>query len=172
MGPQYLKYFGKKPVNCRWVPVDGPVGDWSGCSTSCGRGTRTRKVQIHPPQHGGKQCPRWTHDKIQREGCTVRIDLHDPKFCPLDCQVLRIGEWSACSATCGEGIEQRIIRIRSAMFGGSECEDDNGREISAIRAGTQNITQTNRCKIKDCPREGRCTDPDSCNQGGDGGGRP
>ena len=55
-----------------------------------------------------------------------------------DCRWSDFGEWSNCSADCGNGVQERsrIIEI-AAAFGGAEC------------TGSENETQV--CKIKECP---------------------
>ncbi|NXT26863.1 SBSPO protein, partial [Syrrhaptes paradoxus] len=54
---------------CRRAAVGcavGPWGPWSGCSSSCGVGSRARSRQVTvPPRHGGQPCP----DLKQRRGC-------------------------------------------------------------------------------------------------------
>ena len=55
-----------------------------------------------------------------------------------DCRWSDFGEWSNCSADCGNGTQERSRNIEiAAAFGGAEC------------TGSENVTQV--CKIKECP---------------------
>ncbi|KAF8819960.1 sushi domain (scr repeat) domain-containing protein, partial [Cardiosporidium cionae] len=73
---------------------------WSACSVSCngpGVQTRTRSVNS-PPSQGGKSCPSLLENQ---SGCNTGV------ACPADCLVSEWKNWSACSSTCGNGIEKR-----------------------------------------------------------------
>ena len=69
------------------------------------------------------------HGKTKRSGFIVFA---------VDCRWSDFGEWSNCSADCGDGEQERSRTIEiAAAFGGAEC------------TGSENETQV--CKIKECP---------------------
>ena len=59
-------------VDCKWVPWS----KWSACLSTCGPGTRSRKLHGIPPEYGGLGC--WDAEgntiryKTEEEACTVR----------------------------------------------------------------------------------------------------
>ncbi|MGE0453213.1 MAG: thrombospondin type-1 domain-containing protein [Vicinamibacteria bacterium] len=86
------------------LPVDCQVsawGDWSACSTSCGAGVRSRSRSVLvPASGGGAACP----SLIETAACS-----NGP--CPVDCQLSEWSAWSACSASCGGGVQSRTRPI-------------------------------------------------------------
>jgi len=93
---------------------DCKVSDWTAgpCSKPCGKGERilTRDVLLNPSGDGAK-CPATQ----SREYC-------NPQHCPVNCEMGEWGGWSACSAKCGGGVNERVrdIKTRSA-HGGKPC---------------------------------------------------
>lgn len=112
------------------LPEDCVVSDWveGTCSRSCGRGYQvlTRQVLIEPNQ--GIGCPplRMAHSCGEAK-------------CPRDCQMSQWSGWSACSAECDGGLQERT---RSALvqprFGGDECP---------------NLVDVQVCNSKGCSRD-------------------
>jgi len=92
-------------VNCA-----GVWRGWSGCSRSCGGGTRSRSYRVQQnPAHGGSSCP-----GTQSQSCNSH-------HCPVNCQGAWTG-WAACSQTCGGGTESRSFIVRQrAAHGGIGC---------------------------------------------------
>ncbi|CEF70857.1 Thrombospondin, type 1 repeat and Proteinase inhibitor I2, Kunitz metazoa domain and Reeler domain and Spondin, N-terminal domain-containing protein [Strongyloides ratti] len=91
---------GGERVDCilnEWSP-------WSECSTTCGRGKRTRNKSIKVfPRNGGTPCPSGLH-LIQERKCDNR---------PCESKGCRLGNWgmwSRCSQEC-DGIQFRRRRI-------------------------------------------------------------
>ena len=96
------------PVNC----VVSVWGDFSACSVTCGGGvqTRTRSV-VTPASDGGDDCPSLTEDQ--------NCNTHN---CPVDCVVSEWGDFSACSVTCGGGIQTRTRSVVTPTSdGGAAC---------------------------------------------------
>ena len=96
------------PVDC----VMSAWGRWSACSASCAGGTRTRQRSVaRTAELGGKKC-----SALQGTSACA------PHACPVDCTLGAWQNWSACSATCGSGLERRSrLPGTAAAHGGSEC---------------------------------------------------
>jgi len=90
------------------LPEDCQVTDWDEgiCSTTCGGGMKklTRKVLLSPK--GGAACPPLT--LMLKCGETA---------CPKDCDVSQWSGWSACSAPCAGGIQERNRVVTSKPHG-------------------------------------------------------
>ncbi|XP_005733181.1 hemicentin-1 isoform X1 [Pundamilia nyererei] len=119
-------------------PVDGNWSEWSlweECSRTCGEGNRTRvrTCSSPPPQHGGRPC----------EGKAVDVVMCRVRPCPVGGNWGSWLPWSPCSETCGRGVQSRIRLCNNPppAFDGSQC------------VGTD--TQTQMCKEKPCPVDGK-----------------
>uniref|UniRef100_A0A8C6S9J9 Spondin-1 n=1 Tax=Neogobius melanostomus TaxID=47308 RepID=A0A8C6S9J9_9GOBI len=98
-----------------------PWSDWSECSVTCGRGTRTRQRML-------KSDPTECSEELeQTEKCML------PE-CPIDCMVSEWSEWSECNKSCGKGhtIRTRMIKLEP-QFGGSPCPETIQRKKCKIR---------------------------------------
>jgi len=96
-------------ADCKW----GDWYEWSGCSCTCGGGTRLRHRIISQPPHGkGKACPAET--KSEAGPCNTMS-------CTPTCIDGAWGvweHWSKCSATCGVGLQ---LRRRHLEHTHNEC---------------------------------------------------
>ncbi|XP_053356007.1 spondin-1a [Clarias gariepinus] len=111
---------------CHTIPcLLSPWSDWSDCSVTCGKGTRTRQRILKSPVELG-EC---SEDLEQVEKCML------PE-CPSDCMMSEWSEWSECNKSCGKGhmIRTRMIKLEP-QFGGEACPE---------------IVQRKKCKIRKC----------------------
>ncbi|XP_044137668.1 A disintegrin and metalloproteinase with thrombospondin motifs 8 [Bufo gargarizans] len=112
-------------LTSQWV-----LGDWSQCSKSCGSGWKRRTVDCRDMAGGpSDQCPQ----ELKPEDIRVCGDL--------PCPMWRVGSWSHCSQTCGEGI--RTQRVYCVDYMGKETEgtcDSRKRPSGAIVP----------CKLEEC----------------------
>ncbi|XP_038657337.1 A disintegrin and metalloproteinase with thrombospondin motifs 1 [Scyliorhinus canicula] len=84
----------KETVNSEWV-----IGEWGECSKSCGLGWQRRAVE----------CT----DIYGRPGtdCVKELKPDDLRLCAdIPCPRWLLGEWSACSKTCGKGFRKRSLK--------------------------------------------------------------
>ncbi|XP_031715320.1 hemicentin-1 isoform X1 [Anarrhichthys ocellatus] len=139
-GGRHCAGFDTETRSCQGkpCPVDGNWSDWSlweECSRTCGQGNRTRvRTCSNPPaQHGGKPC----------EGKAVEVIMCSVRPCPVAGNWGSWLPWSACSESCGKGMQSRIRLCNSPppAFDGPQCE------------GTD--TQTQVCKERPCPVDGK-----------------
>eukprot|EP00929_Paragymnodinium_shiwhaense_P000590 TRINITY_DN100839_c0_g1_i1.p1 TRINITY_DN100839_c0_g1~~TRINITY_DN100839_c0_g1_i1.p1 ORF type:complete len:1646 (+),score=391.32 TRINITY_DN100839_c0_g1_i1:63-5000(+) len=79
--------------------------EWSDCTATCngGQSLRTRRL-MSEPRNGG-ECP----DKSLQEVKSCSTATCDEE---LDCELTGWGDWSECSATCGEGLTSRTRDVK------------------------------------------------------------
>ena len=133
------KVFASSIQGCSSPQVDGgwsDFGDWSKCSAECGDGvqTRSRSCNNPAPANGGADCE---GEETQTRWCTKGA-------CQVDGGWSDFGDWSECSAECGDGVQTRSRSCNNPApaNGGAECE---GKE-----------TETRSCNMGVCP--GTCKD--------------
>lgn len=126
---------GNETIACPCMgPIDGGWSSWGGytsCSKTCGYGYRYRyRTCTNPrPMNGGKQCPgsnrltygcNWFHcDQPQNGGWSLW------------------GSWGTCSATCGNGWQQRTRTCtnprprKGGKFCDGQCSATRGCNLRA-----------------------------------------
>ncbi|OCT72275.1 A disintegrin and metalloproteinase with thrombospondin motifs 8 isoform X1 [Xenopus laevis] len=107
------------------------LGDWSPCSKSCGFGWQRRTVECQDVEGGSSdQCPQELRP-IDIQPCG-----------DLPCPIWRVGGWSPCSQSCGEGLRsQRIF-----------CMDYTGRETEEEKCdpGKRPTKSVSSCILEEC----------------------
>ncbi|XP_067679122.1 A disintegrin and metalloproteinase with thrombospondin motifs adt-1-like isoform X3 [Haliotis asinina] len=101
--------------NDHYCPVDGVFNNWSDwgtCSATCGGGNKLRQRTCHGPFFGGKGCVGPRED-------TASCNQHN---CPVDGMWESWLPWSACSESCGGGIQERERECQGPLHAGKECE--------------------------------------------------
>jgi len=133
-------YLDNGDCNIHACPVDGGFSlwsEWSGCSRSCGTGSRsqTRNCDNPAPVNGGQTCQ---GDYRATESCNTH-------FCPVDGGFGPWTVWGSCSATCGGGSNSRTRQCDSPApaHGGEPCLGEN--------------TDTAHCNTQPCPVNGGYT---------------
>jgi len=102
------------PIDCMWEEWM----DWSLCTTTCGKGKRSRIRLIEiTSTHGGKECDH-TSGAIHNQ-CPRQMD------CPVDCHFSEWGAWDICNASCeSEGHRNANRVLLQAEKGGlSVCPE-------------------------------------------------
>uniref|UniRef100_F7B5R7 ADAM metallopeptidase with thrombospondin type 1 motif 2 n=1 Tax=Ornithorhynchus anatinus TaxID=9258 RepID=F7B5R7_ORNAN len=120
------------------------AGDWEPCSKSCGKtGFQVRWVR----------CIQQLSDRTNRSVHTKYCDDDRPEarracnrhLCPAE---WRLGPWSQCSVTCGNGTQERQVLCRTKDNVIGSCKED--------RPETARI-----CRLAPCPRN--ASDPTKSN---------
>mmetsp|Transcript_102179 Transcript_102179/g.234132 ORF Transcript_102179/g.234132 Transcript_102179/m.234132 type:complete len:500 (+) Transcript_102179:84-1583(+) len=84
--------------------IEWTIGDWGVCSTRCGDGQQTRRVECSDGQDGHCPGPRPPTSRTCTSSDACRYD---------------VGEWSECSARCGPGTKTRKVTCN-----GPACHED------------------------------------------------
>ena len=85
--------------------VQWQYGAWSACSQSCGRGgSQTRLATCFDQQAG---------QPLEKEKCELRGPALLSRHCEVgSCPGWEVGQWSACSVTCGQGTAVRQVNCQ------------------------------------------------------------
>uniref|UniRef100_A0A3Q2X8I6 Adhesion G protein-coupled receptor B1 n=1 Tax=Hippocampus comes TaxID=109280 RepID=A0A3Q2X8I6_HIPCM len=124
----------QRTCNPAVCPVAGAWDEWSPwslCSSTCGRGYRSRTRTCTPPQFGGDPCD---GPEKQTKFCNIAV-------CPVDGEWNEWSSWSSCSSSCSNGTTQRTRECNGPSYGGSECRGE--------------WLETIDCFLGECPVDGR-----------------
>ncbi|ETE64196.1 A disintegrin and metalloproteinase with thrombospondin motifs 16, partial [Ophiophagus hannah] len=98
---------GTIPCKMPACPPSWSVGNWSGCSLTCGGGERFRDV--HCMQRIQYE-PERVSDTLCQIPAPVTRELCNTQRCP---PTWSTGPWSECSRTCGKGWRKRTVLCKS-----------------------------------------------------------
>eukprot|EP00062_Callorhinchus_milii_P017808 gi/632970604/ref/XP_007901744.1/ PREDICTED: A disintegrin and metalloproteinase with thrombospondin motifs 1 [Callorhinchus milii] len=104
-GPRRKESFNaiRETLTSEWV-----IGEWGECSKTCGLGWQRRSVVCADPH--GRPAP----------GCRKELRPDGSRQCAeTPCPRWALGEWSACSKTCGRGFRRREL----------ECAGGRGQSL-------------------------------------------
>eukprot|EP00937_MAST-01D_sp_MAST-1D-sp2_P006185 g6185.t1 len=132
----HVNYCGFAPAqDCQVTPWAG----WNPCSQSCGTGglrTRARTVTHEPFGKAAKPCPKlMMQQACNTKACPTpapspaptRIPTLAPTPPTVDCAVGDWGSWSACSARCGGGTQNKTRAITThPTVNGKSCPQLSG----------------------------------------------
>lgn len=132
----------KSEQSCRATEGCEWLGDWSGCTSACGTGERTRSVSCVP-----------AHGPVP-EGCgqapgAVSIALTEPCVNTGGCR-WDVGQWGTCSNGCGVGKQQRSVACSNG-----QSEDCAKHEAVPDRVRACNGTSS-------CPAASAASSPSAC----------
>ena len=116
---------GRKPTESRTCLPENRceyrLGAWSDCSVTCGDGTQTRTVQCEKVRGIRRELVLLEYCRYDnrpereipptRRSCQAVADCIEYKW--------NVGDWSDCSAVCGNGKEERIVTCQSTVFRGT-----------------------------------------------------
>lgn len=93
---------------------------WTLCDRTCDGGQTYRQRSVkEPAKNGGKPCEDLMSETMPCNEIPCKVDPEG-----LDCQLSTWSHWSACSALCGQGVEERQRSILvPAQEGGRGCND-------------------------------------------------
>ncbi|KAG8435132.1 hypothetical protein GDO86_013181, partial [Hymenochirus boettgeri] len=120
----------RRRCNLQECSQPGWVADeWGSCSKSCGKlGLQSRLVQCIQHLHNG------TNRTIHTKYCTAeRPETRKPcNRIPCPAQ-WRTGAWSQCSASCGDGIQQRQVVCKASDNAIGQCDGEKPEVIQVCR---------------------------------------
>eukprot|EP01004_Peranema_trichophorum_P002386 NODE_144_length_3469_cov_340.552002_g122_i1.p1 GENE.NODE_144_length_3469_cov_340.552002_g122_i1~~NODE_144_length_3469_cov_340.552002_g122_i1.p1 ORF type:complete len:1105 (-),score=461.08 NODE_144_length_3469_cov_340.552002_g122_i1:155-2980(-) len=125
----------KCPADC----VMGAFGTWSVCDKSCGGGVMRRQRFIQTPAVNGGSC-----------GQTVEVTACNTQTCVTNCVMGDWGAWSACSATCGAGLQTRARRIAIAGVG---CGATQETQACTIKPCSVDCSMSNWGEWSQCNKQ-------------------
>ncbi|XP_017295744.1 A disintegrin and metalloproteinase with thrombospondin motifs 17 [Kryptolebias marmoratus] len=102
--PPVLQDCERPPCHMMWES-----SEWSKCSSDCSEGVRRRMVRCNDPQGLCDLLSKPTEE----EPCEKHSRCYEWKF----------GDWSKCSATCGRGLQSRVVQCMHKETGrhGDHC---------------------------------------------------
>ncbi|XP_063269292.1 A disintegrin and metalloproteinase with thrombospondin motifs 2 [Prinia subflava] len=129
-----------KPIRrvCNLQECSQPIwvtGEWEPCSRSCGKtGYQVRSVRCIQPLHDN------TNRSVHTKYCSSdRPEGRRPcnrELCPAQ---WRIGPWSQCSVSCGNGTQDRPVLCRTRDNAVGLCQDSKPESVRI-------------CRLPPCPR--------------------
>lgn len=113
-------------------PVYWQVGAWSECSAECEGGTMSRTVDCR--EVGSNAL-------VPADRCLSSKPATLASCNIFRCPSYTVGEWSACSARCGEGVQNRTVA----------CRDYAGKRVDLTQCKGNIPSSTQPCYNLPCP---------------------
>ncbi|NXI79589.1 ATS2 metalloproteinase, partial [Rhipidura dahli] len=129
-----------KPIRrvCNLQECSQPIwvtGEWEPCSKSCGKtGFQVRSVRCIQPLHDNTN--RSVHTKYCNNDRPEGRRPCNRELCPAQ---WRIGPWSQCSASCGNGTQDRPVLCRTRDNAVGLCKESKPETVRI-------------CRLPPCPR--------------------
>uniref|UniRef100_A0A3B4VJ60 ADAM metallopeptidase with thrombospondin type 1 motif 9 n=1 Tax=Seriola dumerili TaxID=41447 RepID=A0A3B4VJ60_SERDU len=116
---------------------------WSSCSASCGRGFKSRKVN----------CVTGSGRPVPEDNCQhLSPKPSKQRRCRgVRCPKWKTGNWGECSASCGDGVQQREV---FCQVGDRRSSLETGCSQRSRPASSQS------CRVADCPSRYRWKEGD------------
>jgi len=129
------------------VNLDGgfsEYGPWSTCNKKCGGGvqSRSRTCSNPAPKGSGKKC----------SGPTSESRKCNEEVCNVNGGWSAYGKWSACSKTCGDGVQSRARTCTNPAPSGSgkQCEGPTEQKqkcrVRTCGSGYKKIASSKSCR--------------------------
>ncbi|XP_028574056.2 A disintegrin and metalloproteinase with thrombospondin motifs 2 [Podarcis muralis] len=136
-----------KPIRrvCNLQECSQPIwvtGDWEPCSKSCGKtGYQVRSVRCIQPLHDNTN--RSVHAKYCNSDRPEGRRVCNRELCPAQ---WRIGPWSQCSVTCGNGTQDRqvLCRTRENVIGFCKEDKPETRRLCILPLCPRNSSDTSK----------------------------
>ncbi|RZC32935.1 spondin-1, partial [Asbolus verrucosus] len=159
------KYCPHQPIREVEDPmcVLGPWGEWSSCSATCGKGTKTRDRK-YKNRLAAKSCaaskvnPPKLQENVECHGSGQCDDLEETETMTKNCPEKRWSDWSPCSSTCGKGFKVRYrLSLESRSWPFVPNPETNYEETEEFDeddpCSHQKMKETVECFQKSCSEE-------------------
>ncbi|KFM70756.1 A disintegrin and metalloproteinase with thrombospondin motifs 20, partial [Stegodyphus mimosarum] len=132
---EHCQHLGPKPsseencwgscLNSSWI-----YSDWSECSVTCGKGV----------QHRSSECQNSENIKQPDSHCDPSTKVTSRECDQGQCPYWSVGNWTACSVTCGSGIKSRPLW----------CQHEKKYVDSRYCKNEDIPNTTERCTVGEC----------------------
>ncbi|KAE8298082.1 A disintegrin and metalloproteinase with thrombospondin motifs 9 [Larimichthys crocea] len=115
---------------------------WSSCSAACGKGFKSRKVS----------CVTGSGRPVPEESChPLSPKPSKQRRCRGRCPKWKTGNWGECSASCGDGVQQRDVFCQAG---------DRRTTLESDCSQRSRPASSQSCRVADCPSRFRWREGD------------